>query len=179
MNRFFRVGTITLIAIFSLVGCEKEDPNPELRDPIWQDISKRAADYEKQRDENKAKLATLREKLEKVEPNSMDLKDVKRDIAKTEKALLGSEQLYRYYKIRADRRKVVDKISAREAFAAKKEWPDKSEYSDYLTNIRLHEINLNWNARVPKLQDRLSRKPAKAEKGSGEGEAAAEAPKGH
>ncbi len=164
MSRFFIVCSIAFIAILSLTACEKEDPNPELRDPIWQDLSKRAADYEKQRDESKAKLAGLRERLEKVEPNSMDLKDVRRDMAKTEKALLGQEQLARYYKIRADRRKVVDKITAREARASNKEWPDKAEYSDYLVNSRLRETSMNWNARVPKLQDRLVRKPAKAEK---------------
>lgn len=169
MGRFFIVCSIAFIVLISLSGCEKEDPNPELRDPIWQDLSKRAADYEKQRDESKAKLTGLREKLEKVEPNSMDLKDVRKDIAKTEKALLGQEQLARYYKIRAERRLVVDKISARDAHASGKEWPDKAEYSDYLVNMRLHEISLNWNKRVPKLQDRLVRKPAKAEKGAKEG----------
>lgn len=169
MSRFFIVCSIAFIAILTLSGCEKEDPNPELRDPIWQDLSKRAADYEKQREEHKAKIVGLREKLEKVEPNSMDLKDVRRDLAKTEKALLGAEQLARYYKIRAERRKVVDKIAAREARAANKEWPDPNEYSEYLVNIRLHEINRNWNARVPKLQDRLVRKPAKEEKPAGGG----------
>lgn len=164
MRRFFTACSIALIMIAALAGCEKEDPNPELRDPIWKDLSERAAQYEKQKEESKAKLKTLREKLEKVEPNTMDLKDVRRDIAKTEKALLGAEQLARYYRIRADRRKVEDKISARDALAKGKEWPDKSEYSDYLTNKRVHEINLNWNTRVPKLQDRLVRKPAKTEK---------------
>lgn len=165
MSRFFMVCGIVLFLSLSISGCDKEDPNPELRDPIWKDLSERAAAYEKQRDESKAKLKGLREKLESVEPNSMDLKDVRRDIAKTEKALLGAEQLARYYKIRAERRKVEDKIAARAALDAGKEWPDKSEYSDYLVNERVHEINLNWNSRVPKLQDRLVRKPAKAEKG--------------
>lgn len=167
MRRFFMVCSIAFITIVSLSGCEKEDPNPELRDPIWKDLSEQAAHYEKQKEENKAKLKELREKLQKVEPNSMDLKDVRRDLAKTEKALLGAEQLSRYYRIRADRRKVEDKISAREALAQGKEWPDKREYSDYLVNKRLHEISLNWNSRVPKLQDRLVRKPAKAEKAEG------------
>lgn len=53
-----------------------------------------------------------------------------------------------------------------EAFAAGREWPDPAEYSDYLVNMRLHEVSLNWNARVPKLQDRLpaAKAPAKVNK---------------
>lgn len=164
MRRFLTACSMALFMVVALSGCEKEDPNPELRDPIWKDLSERAAQYDKQKEESKAKLQALRERLEKVEPNSMDLKDVRRDIAKTEKALLGAEQLSRYYRIKADRRKVEDKISARDALAKGQEWPDKREYSDYLLNKRVHEINLNWNTRVPKLQDRLVRKPAKAEK---------------
>ncbi len=169
MRRFFIVCSIAFMIVITLSGCEKEDPNPELRDPIWKDLSERAVHYEKQRDENKAKLKTLRESLEKTEPNTMDMKDVRRGIAKTEKALLGAEQLSRYYRIRAERRRVEDKISAREARSQGKEWPDKAEYSEYLVNRRVHEINLNWNSRIPKLQDRLVRKPAKAEKAEGEG----------
>ncbi len=160
MHQFFTKCAVILLVVF-IVGCEKEDPNPELRDPIWKDLSERAASYEKQRDEARAKLKGLREKIEKIEPNTMDMKDIKRDLAKTEKALLGAEQLAKYYRVRTERRKVEDKIAARNAAAEGKEWPDKHEYSDYLVNKRVHEISLNWNTRVPKLQDRLVRKPAK------------------
>ncbi len=154
-------GFFTAFLIFCTVlvatGCSGEDPNPHLRDPIWKDLDKRATDHQKGYEESKVKLKELREKLEKIEPNSMDMKDIRREIAKTEKAIVHNEQMAKYFRIRADRRKVMDKISAREAKAAGKEWPDPREYSDYSVNIRMREVNLNWNSRVPKLQDRLSK----------------------
>jgi hypothetical protein len=140
-----------------LSGCSQEDPNPELKDPIYTDLSKRAADYQKQADDATVKVKNLRESLDNAEPNTIDVKDIRKDLLKTQVELTGTSQLAHYYKIRADRRKVVDKIEYRKALQSKAVWPDPHEYSDYLVNIRLNEIDLNWGKRVPKLQDRISK----------------------
>jgi hypothetical protein len=95
-------------------------------------------------------------------------KQWRRNIAKAEAAVLLHSQATTYYKIRAARRKVVDKISAKEAREANKEWPDRSEYSDYQVNNRLRSVSLNWNQRVPKLQDRLSKPSGKKKEGAHE-----------
>jgi hypothetical protein len=159
-----------------LLGCKKEDPNPELMDPIYSDLLKRATDSQKAFDEATAKLVTLQENLEKAEPNSIDVKDIQKEIAKTEAQKLRASQESLYFKIRSERRKFEDRIEYKKALAKDQPWPDKHEYSDYLVNIRLREINPNWGARVPKLQDRMtaSAPPKKAEAAGGE---KAEAPK--
>jgi hypothetical protein len=153
-----------------LLGCKKEDPNPELMDPIYSDLLKRATDSQKALDEATAKLVTLHADLEKAEPNSIDLKDIQKDIAKTEAQKLRADQEARYFKIRSERRKFEDRIEYKKAFAKDQPWPDKHEYSDYLVNIRLREISLNWGTRVPKLHDRMTasvtaKKPEAAEGG--------------
>lgn len=159
---------LTLALVFMptvLLGCSKEDPNPETRDPIFADLTKRMVEHSKAYEEAKAKVKELRDSLEKAEPNSIEVRDIQRDLAKTEAKVIDSEQWAHYYKIRSERRRLVDKLTYKEAFAAKREWPDPHEYSDYLTNRRLVEINRNWNARVPKLRDRLpssAKKTAKA-----------------
>lgn len=154
MSRFI-IYLLLPLWIVSLTGCKQEDPNPELKDPIYKDLQGRASEYKKAYDESKIRIVTLRESLEKAEANSIERKDVLRDIAKTEKKLLNEEQLERYYRIRAERRRVVGRMEYKKAFAEDKEWPDPKEYSDYLVNIRLQAAQRNWNARVPKLQDRL------------------------
>lgn len=163
MLRTLRVA-FALIAALTLGACSKEDPNPELRDPIYADLGKRQADAQKAYEEASAKIKELVEKLEKAEANSLEKRDMERDLRKYRKVALDSEQMARYYKIRVERRRIVDKAAYREALEAKKEWPYPDEYSDYLTNRRLHEISLNWNARVPKLTDRL---PSSAGHGGG------------
>lgn len=164
MLRFFLVPFI----IVALLGCESEDPNPELKDPIFKDLEKKRDDHAKALEEEKKKLEEFRKTLEKVEANSIEQKDVRRNIAKAESAILQHSQAATYYKIRAARRKVVDKISAKDAREAKKEWPDPAEYSEYQVNNRLRAVNLNWNQRVPKLQDRLSKPSGKKKEGAEE-----------
>lgn len=157
---------LLIMVCLTLAGCRKEDPNPEMKDPIYKDLSTRAGHYEKEKEGGKASVKELREQLTKAEANTIELKNIGRDLAKAEKKLLGDDQLARYYKIRAERRRLMGRRAYREAFAAGKEWPDPAEYSDYLVNMRLHEVSLNWNTRVPKLQDRLpaAKAPAKVDK---------------
>lgn len=153
---------LVFLAQTLLLGCSKEDPHPELKDPIYQDLKKRADDLLKAKDEAYVKVKDLTESLEKAEPNSIERKDIERDLMKTRKLASESEQMATYYRIRSERRRVEGRLAYKKAFREKKPWPDADEYSDYLVNRRLNEVNLNWNSRVPKLQDRLVM-PKKAE----------------
>ncbi|HMN66953.1 MAG TPA: hypothetical protein PKC28_00280 [Bdellovibrionales bacterium] len=175
MNRLLSL-TTCLAAVICLSGCRQEDPNPELKDPIFKDLETRAAAHLKAVEEGKAQIAALKESMAKTEPNSIDMKNVRRDLAKTEKKLIDDDQMARFFKIRAARRKVEGRLAYREAFLREEEWPKPSEYSDYLVNIRLRSVPLNWNTRVPKLQARMpsaaGTKPQKKPESDGEAKAA-------
>jgi hypothetical protein len=153
--RRFTPAVLALTGCLLLIGCSKEDPIPEERDPIFKDLEHRQSEHQKTYDEATAKLKELYASLEKAEPNSLEKRDIQRDIAKYKAQALDNEQWARYYRIRTGRRKLVDRLAYKEALGAKKPWPDPSEYSEYLVNRRLVEANRNWNARVPKLRDRL------------------------
>jgi len=159
MTRFI----VSIFFIFTVCGCESEDPNPELKDPVYKDLKGKADSHEKTILENKKRLDELLVALEKTEANSIEQKDVRRDIAKAKETIGNSEQWHRYFKIRAERRAVVDKIAAREAKREGKPWPDPAEYSDYQVNSRLRDAPRNWNNRVPKLIDRLPKKVSEKE----------------
>ena len=156
---------VLVCALCVLTACKKEDPNPELKDPIFADLSKRAADAKKNYEEELKKLADMREKLEKTEPNSLERKNFERDILQSEKIALDLRQKQRFLEIRSQRRMFEGRVAYKAAFARGEQWPDSREYSDYLVNIRLREVPKNWNVRVPKLQDRLPSSVQKSEKG--------------
>lgn len=140
-----------------IVGCRSEDPNPELRDPIYQDLKKEAAATEKAyEDAKKAKEAAYLAMVE-APARTIELKDAEKDYWKAVKLVDSLATASKYLSIRAERRRIEARVSYQRAFIAKKEgeWPDKDEYSGYLTNRRLREAPLNWNKRVPKLQDRI------------------------
>jgi hypothetical protein len=146
---------MTLALSLVLMGCEKEDPNPELIDPVWKDLSARHAAYQKNYEESKAKILVIQESLATAEARTIEIKNFQTELSKEKLKLMNAEQLARYYRIRAERRKLTARIAYKKAFAEKKPWPDPREYSDYLVNTRLQEANRNWGTRVPKLQDRL------------------------
>lgn len=149
--------------LFALVGCNKPDPNPELLDPIYKDLQSNEKSNSDSYTSELAKQEETKKKIEEAEPNSIDLAQARKELKKSELVAVKYKQMALYYKIRAERRKVVDHITYQEAFAQKKPWPDRTEYSKYETNVRLNSVNLNWGARVPKLKDRITnyeRKPA-------------------
>lgn len=96
-------------------------------------------------------------KLRQAPAQTLELKDAERDYWKAVRTVDSLKTAVRYLKIRTERRRLESRLSYKRAFRAKKEgeWPDPDEYSAYLTNKRLREASLNWNRRVPKLQDRI------------------------
>ena len=144
-----------MLLLLVLLGCKKENPNPELIDPIYKDLSDRAASAQKGLAEELKNRNGLELAVQKTAPNSIERKNADRDLAKSKQNAAKFETDARFYSIRARRRLIVDRISYKEAFAKNLPWPDPSEYSDYKLNIHLNEANRNWGARVPKLQTRL------------------------
>jgi hypothetical protein len=160
MIRFMRIQTTTLLLAAScflqfLSGCTSENPEPEKMDPMFAEFEKRIEAYKKDVEEQTAKIKGFREALAKAEPNSIERKDILRDLEKARRKLLDSEQWLKFYTIRMKRKLVVDRVEYKRALAEGNQWPVKSEYSDYQLNRRLVESSRNWATRVPKLQDRV------------------------
>jgi hypothetical protein len=63
--RFSQLALLTLVCL-TLVGCRKEDPQPELKDPIYKDLNTRAGDYEKAVTEGQTQVKDLRLAIEKI-----------------------------------------------------------------------------------------------------------------
>lgn len=146
---------VAIIMFATVLGCSKENPNPELMDPIYKDLHGRSEDLKKSLGEAEKEIEDLKKALLKAEPHTLEKKNIERDLASAQKLLVADRQRQRYFEIRAERRKLQGRVEYKKAFARGEEWPKPSEYSDYQVNNRLREATLNWNARVPKLQDRL------------------------
>ena len=157
--------SIALLFAVTLSGCRKEDPNPELLDPIYADLERRATEAQKALDDENKNLDGLRAAVDKAEPNTIELKNARKDVEKSQAKITDLSQKARYFQIRAKRRMPVDRISYKAAYAKDQPWPDPHEYSDYQVNNRLRESPMNWAVHVPKLQDRLAKAGLSADKG--------------
>lgn len=142
---------------FFLIGCRSEDPNPELRDPIYQSLKKESEEAEKALAESEKARDEALLKLRAAQAQTLELKEAEREYWKSVKIVDRLKTAIKYLKIRTERRRLEARAAYKRAFLAGKEesWPNPDEYSAYLTNKRLREASLNWNRRVPKLQDRI------------------------
>src|SRR4051812_22220916 len=108
---------LSAMIMLAVVGCKKEDPNPELLDPIYKDLQTHCDGYLKNLEESKKKLEELKVSLEKAEPRTIELKNLEKELAKEKLKLMNADQLSRYYRIRAERRKLVGRLEYQKAFA--------------------------------------------------------------
>jgi len=148
---------ILAVISISLSACRSEDPNPELRDPIYKALTDELGAAEKGLEAAKVTKIQKYKELGQAEDRSIEKKNLEKEYWQAVKQVDSLNTAVNYLKIRSKRRRVETRRSYREAFKANKEdsWPDPSEYSGYLTNRRLREASLNWSRRVPKLRDRM------------------------
>lgn len=138
--------------------------NPEIKDPIYSDLKKMADEYSKKVvDTQKSKAEAYKKFLETPE-NTLDKKLELRNYMKVKKEYEKAKDMAQYYQIRMERRKMEGRLAYLESYEKKEEWPKPEEYKAFLTNQKLRNSPLQWDARVPKNADRYSRKPASAEK---------------
>lgn len=152
LGRWVTSALCGLVALH-LLGCKSLDPNPELKDPIYKDLStiqkefeRKLKDEEKTQEENNKELAGAL--------NNMDLKVARKKISNSSRLITHYRQMAAYYKIRAEHRRVDGRRAYRVAFAAGNEWPNPAEYQAYLVNKRLRAAPQNWSVRVPRLTER-------------------------
>ncbi len=151
--RFLAVITLS----FVMSGCRSKDPNPELKDPIFQSLKKEADDAERAFKEAETAKDEAYKAFQSATAQTIELKEAEKEYWKAVKRVDSLRPTVRYLKIRTERRKVEARAAYAAAFARGEEanWPNPEEFEAYQTNKRLREASLNWNRRVPKLQDRI------------------------
>ncbi len=142
---------IFILAFFAAIsiGC-KENPNPELLDPIYMDLMKEADAYGKAAEEAQKKVETKTKDLAKTKPRTIERKNIQGEILSEQTKRERSLQMQEYYKIRAIRRKAEGQIEYKKAFKKKEPWPKPEEYEAYKLNKALVSASKNWGDRVPK-----------------------------
>lgn len=143
------------ILFLPILGCKSEEPNPELRDPIYKFLLEKQSQLKSALEGEIKKVEEAEIALEKTDPLTPERKAAIRDLqlAKKRRDRMVQEKLY--LDIRAERRRVEGRRDYKIAFHADKPWPDPAEFEHFQTNMRLRTAPRQWDARVPKLQDRI------------------------
>lgn len=142
---------ILLLLMTSLTACKRENPSPELIDPIYLDLKSELNSAEQSIAEYEKKIEEAKNNLEKSEPNSIDRKNAQKDLMSAQKAYTKSVELAEYYKIRTEQRLVAARIEYKKAFREDRAWPSKEAIEAYKTNKRLQNASRNWNQRLEQI----------------------------
>lgn len=152
ISQIFRVfKCLVILSILMLtLGCNRPDPNPELKDPIYKDLKSEYSKYQKYVEDEQKKLDEAMLEMEKIEPRSLDRRAKTMEIRSFKKNILEYTQKAEYFRIKMELRRVYGRKAYRIAFQKGEDWPDPSEFKAYETNKRLQEAPRNWSHRVPK-----------------------------
>lgn len=140
-----RICIVAILSMHILLGCNKPEPNPELRDPIYQDlVAQLAATQKSIGDADKAYKDKLAE-LSKAKPQTGQFKYIQGQAFQAEHAFELLKQQEKYWKIRISERKRLSRMQYLKAFKKKEPWPSPEEFKEYETEKRLRQAKLSWD----------------------------------
>lgn len=137
------------VLIFSLilVGCNKPEPHPELKDAIYQDIQAEKGLAEKNLEAAKKQLVEQEKELAAVVPQTGQVKFAQKRVFDTKNVISTLEQQQKYWVIRAEQRRDFVRKKSYEAFHKGETWSDSKELEEYQTEKRLRAAKLQWDSK--------------------------------
>jgi hypothetical protein len=141
------MGKILLFfAIFLLAACEKPNPNPELSDAIYSDLTARAETANKSVEAERKKLEGFKKDLENAKPQSGDTKVAQKRYFETEKKIAEQTQQAHFLELHAETRKKYVRIAYTKGFNEKKPWDSEAQGAAYSLNRKLAQQPLSWDS---------------------------------
>lgn len=135
---------LVLIGVF--LGCEKKDPNPELKDMIYQDMISQRAEAEKIIKDTEAKIIEILKSTANAAPQTGMKQKADRQIHELNKLKSRLAQQSMYWKIRIyERMKFVRLKSNKEKTAYKS---DEKEWEKYQSEKKLRLAKNSWDLKA-------------------------------
>ena len=138
------VRLIFLISVL-LLGCDREESNPELRDPIFGDMVRKTEESRRKVEQAKRELEDLRKDLLEAGVQNGEIKVRRSAVFDKTQELDKLEQNLKYLEMQVDSRKKYARKSYKAAFNAKKDWPDPEEFRLYKIHLKLVEIPKSYD----------------------------------
>ncbi len=142
MRRFF---WIIILICPVLASCHRQNPYPELNDPIYEDLFHSLQAKTHDLAEAKKKLAAIKKELVATRPRTIDRANDKLLLKKEQVIYQRLLQTVAYDKIRTKRRQIDDRVSYKLAFLQGKPWPNPKEYQRYLLSKKMSHSVHNWD----------------------------------
>lgn len=149
-NRLFSkvCSTWNIVLVFFLLSvsaCKKEDPNPELRDQIYQDIVAQEGDNQKTISDVEKKIDEAKKAVLDSKPQTGEVKRNTKKVFELENLRAKLKQQETFWKIRKfERLKLVRRTKST---MSEEDWNNRSktEYEQYLSEKKLRQTKNSWD----------------------------------
>ncbi|MBL7669933.1 MAG: hypothetical protein JNM39_05565 [Bdellovibrionaceae bacterium] len=135
----------SLLAVLFVFGCSKPEPNPELRDPIYQDFLAQKAATEKDLADTIAKMTEYSAAAKKAPPQTGQFKQNQRKFDEMDRRATKLKQQLQFWEIRIEERVIASRLSYNHAYAQKTPWPNQTEADSYKAEKKLRLARTQWD----------------------------------
>ncbi len=157
--------SLIALALVGFIGCEKPDPHPENRDPIYEDLGKQLKSVESDLKAAEKQLDEFKDAVNKVKPQTGQIKFAQKRVYDTEAQISKLRQKRDFNTLEIQTRLEYVRKQYLAAFTAKKQWPDPNEAAEYKAQQSLERASRSWNAK-----ERIEAAKAPPPKPAGHGE---------
>lgn len=151
--------------VIAIVGCNKKDPTPELRDPLIQELENRKKVVEQELVSAKEALTEAEANMSKVVPQTGQIKYATKRVNQARSRITKAQQQIQFLEIKIEAQKYRAREEYLKAYYAKKDWPSDEDREDFRLMVKAYEMERNWSAkdRREALGFKNGRQPATAD----------------
>lgn len=143
----FMLKLLLLSLFLMLSACSKPDPNPELKDPIYNEFVSLAATANSELEAEKKALEGFEKELQDVVPQTGQIKFAQKRINDSKAKISRIQQEKKYFELKVTARKALAKSQYAEAFKNKTVWPDPKEWQTYEMEKKFRAAKKTWDVK--------------------------------
>lgn len=157
-----RIYLILCISIL-LFGCDRPDPQPQLRDPIYLDIQSEITSLQQAFDSESKTLQEHQKTLSEVIPQTGQIKYAQKRVDESKAVLNKMAQELEYQRLKLQAQEKKARVSYKKAHNLKEAWPNPTEWSEYQAEKRFRSAKKTWD-----VESRMKELSSEQEKNPGE-----------
>lgn len=128
-------------------ACNKPDSNPELKDPVFNDIQADLSVVSTTLEAELKNLQGFEKELAEVVPQTGQIKYARKRVNESKEKINRLEQEKIYLGLKLEARMKESKKSYLKAFKTGEAWPNPNEWESYRTEKRLRNAKRTWDAK--------------------------------
>lgn len=130
---------------FLLFGCNRPDPQPQLKDPIYLDIQSEISALQQSIDAESKSLEGHLKSLEEVVPQTGQIKYAQKRVDESKAIINKLRQELEYQKLKLQAQEKNARTSYKKAYEVSEPWPNPKEWNVYQAEKRFRNAKKTWD----------------------------------